>query len=177
MLVRVTMRPGATVLAECLDVETDRILGPAVVAHQYGRGRAIYVGGSLEAHYVSSRVVSLRRMLASMVRWLAQDAPAPFSLTAPLGVYGILRRAQSGDLVLWICANVGFKDATVGRMRQDFLPVPDVVARVLVPEGRHLKSVELLHRNQTAEFTMDGAYAVIPLPSIHIAEVVHLRFA
>ncbi|MGA2987414.1 MAG: hypothetical protein ABSG32_26760, partial [Terriglobia bacterium] len=149
----------------------------AIVVNQYGRGRAIYVGGSLEAQYVATRVVSLQRMLSSMVRYLRADAPMPFSLAAPRGVYGILRRASGGDLVLWICANVGFKDATVGRMRQDFLPVPNVVARVLVPEGRQLKSVELLRANQTAGFTMEGAYAVITLPAVHIAEVLHLRFA
>ena len=177
MLVRVTTRPGATVLAECVNVETDQVLGPAIVANQCGRGRAIYVGGSLEAHYVSSRVVSVRRLLSSILRYLAQETPVPFSLTAPQGVYGILRRAPSGDLALWICANVGFKDAAVGRMRQDFLPVPNVVARVLVPEGRHLESVELLRTNQEARFTMDGAYAVISLPVVHIAELVHLRLA
>jgi len=177
MLMRVPVRPEATVLAECVNAATDQVLGPAIVANQYGRGRAIYVGGSLEANYVSSRVVSLRRMLASMLRFLAQDASAPFSLEAPRGVYGILRQAPSGDLALWVVANVGFKDAAVGRMRQDYLPVPNVVAKVLIPEGRHLKSVELLRRNQTAEFTMDGAYAVIRLPVVHIAEVVHMRFA
>jgi hypothetical protein len=79
--------------------------------------------------------------------------------------------------VLWVCANVGFKDATVGRMRQDFLPVPNVVAKFQLPEGRRLKSVELLRANQTAAFTMEGAYAVIALPAVHIAEVVHLSFA
>ena len=107
-----------------------KILGPAIVVNQYGRGRVVYVAGSLEAQYVATRVVSLQRMLASMVRYLRADAPMPFSLAAPRGVYGILRRATGEDLVLWICANVGFKDATVGRMRQDFLPVPNVVAKV-----------------------------------------------
>jgi hypothetical protein len=72
---------------------------------------------------------------------------------------------------------VGYKDATVGRMRQDYLPVPNVVAKVLVPPGRQLKSVELLRTNQKAAFTMDGAYAVVKLPEVHIAEVVHLSFA
>jgi hypothetical protein len=177
MLMRVAVRPGATVLAECINVGTDQVKGPAIVVNQYGRGRAIYVGGSLEANYVSSRVISLRRVLSSMLRYLAQDAPAPFSLTAPRGVYGILRRAPSGDLALWIVANVGFKDAAVGRMRQDFLPVPNVLARVLIPEGRRLTSVDLLRANQAVEFTMEGGYAVIPLPAVHIAELVHLRFA
>ncbi len=176
-LVPVTPRPGATVLAEGLNLETQQTLGPAIVANQYGRGRVVYVAGSLEAQYVASRVVSLQRMLASMVRYLRADAPMPFSLAAPRGVYGILRRAPGGDLVLWICANVGFKDDAVGRMRQDFLPVPNVVAKVLIPEGRQLKSVELLRTNQTVGFTMEGAYAVITLSAVYIAEVVHLSFA
>jgi len=51
------------------------------------------------------------------------------------------------------------------------------LAKVLLPEGRLLKSVELLRANQTAAFTMEGAYAVIALPAVHIAEVVHLSFA
>jgi hypothetical protein len=175
-LVPITPRPGATVLAECLNLETQEPLGPAIVVNQYGQGRAIYVAGSLEAQYVASRVLSLQRMLASMVRYLRADAPMPFGLVAPRGVYGVLRSAPDGDLVLWICANVGFKDDTVGRMRQDFLPVPNVVARVLIPEGRQLKSVELLRAEQTAPFTMEGRYAVITLPVVHIAEVVHLSF-
>ena len=122
-------------------------------------GRAIYVAGSLEAQYIASRVISLQKMLVSMIRWLRVDAPMPFRLAAPRGVYGILRRATSGDLVLCICANVGYKDDTVGRMRQDFLPVSSIVARVLIPEGRKLKSVELLRAKQTVPFSMEGGYA------------------
>jgi len=173
-LVPVAPRPGATVVAECLNLETQEVLGPAIVVNQYGQGRVVYVAASLEAQYVATRVLSLQRMLASMVRYLRADAPMPFSLDAPRGVYGILRNAAGEDLVLWICANVGFKDNTVGRMRQDFLPVPNVVARVLVPEGRQLKSVELLRAKQSAPFSMQGRYAVITLPAVHIAEVVHL---
>jgi len=177
MLVRVATRPGATVLAEAVNLETQEVLGPAIVTNQYGRGRTIYVGGSLEAHYAASRVVSLQKMLASMVRYLASDAPPPFTLEAPQGVYGILRRAPSGDLALWVCANVGCKDAAVGRMRQQYLPVPNALAKVLVPEGRTVKSVELLRTGRTAPFNMDGRHAVISLPPVHIAELVHLSLA
>jgi len=175
--VRVTTRPGTTVLAEAVNMETQAVLGPAIVTNEYGRGRTIYVGGSLEAQYAASRVVSLQRMLASMVRYLATDAPAPFGLEAPQGVYGILRRAPSGDLALWICANVGCKDAAVGRMRQQYLPVRNVLAKVLVPEGRRVKSVELLRAGRTTPFSIEGRYAVIPLPAVHIAELVHLSLA
>jgi hypothetical protein len=175
--VPVAPRPGATVVAECLNLETGEDRGPAIVVNTCGRGRVVYVAGSLEAQYAASRVISLHKMLASMVRYLRADEPMPFKLAAPRGVYGILRQAPGGDLALWICANVGFKDATVGRMRQDFVPVANVVARVQVPLGRKLQSVALLRANQKTAFTMDGAYAVVRLPEVHIAEVVHLSFA
>jgi hypothetical protein len=176
-LMPITPLPGATVVAEGINLDLQKTLGPAIVVNQYGRGRAIYVAGSLEAQYVATRVMSLQRMLASMIRYLRADAPLPFSLAAPRGVYGILRRTPGGNLILWICANVGFKDATVGRMRQDFLPVPNLVAKILVPERRQVKSVELLRARQSAAFTMEGAYAVIALPAVHIAEVMHLILA
>jgi len=173
----VTPRPGATVLAECVNLESQETLGPAIVVNNYGRGRVVYVAGSLEAQYVATRILSLQRMLASMIRYLGGDAPMPFSLIAPRGVYGVLRRAPGGDLAFWICANVGFKDDTVGRMRQDFIPVQNVVARILIPRGRHLKSVTLMRSGQTIPFAIEDGYAVISLPVVHIAEIAHLSFA
>jgi hypothetical protein len=109
-----------------------------------------------------------------MVRYLAGDAPLPFRIAAPVGVYGILRRAPNGDLVLWVLANVGFKDAAVGRMRQDFVPVSNVEVQVRIPEGRRVKSIELLRAERTAPFTIQGGYAIVTLPVVHIAELVHV---
>jgi len=177
MLVRVSPQPGATVLADCVNMETQETLGPAIVLNQYGRGRALYVAGSLEANYVASRVVSLRRMLASIVRYLAADAPVPFGLQAPQGVYGILRRTPGGDLALWICANVGFKDAAVGRVRQEFVPVANVEVRIRVPQGKQVKSVRLLRSDRNAAFKVRNGYIVLNIPTLHIAELVHVALA
>jgi len=174
-LVPVTPRPGATVLAECVNMETQKTLGPAIVANEYGRGRAIYVGGSLEAQYTASRVLSLQRILASITRYLGGNALMPFGLKAPKGVYGILRRTSGDDLALWICANVGFKDAAVGRMRQEFIPVSNVLAKVLVPDGRQVKSVELLRAGRATPFTVNGPYVEIAIPAVHIAELLYVR--
>ena len=173
-LVRVKARPGATVLADCVNVETQETYGPAIVLNRYGKGQALYVGGSLEANYAASRTISPRRMLASMVRYLGADAPLPFHLEAPRGVYGILRRAPGGDLALWVCANVGFKDAAVGRMRQEFLPVANVEARIRVPDGKHVKSVYLVRADRSVPFTINDGYAAVKIPSVHIAELVHV---
>jgi hypothetical protein len=165
----------AKVLADCWNLGYDEVRGPAIIVNNYGKGRTVYVAGSLEAHYVSSRVVSLRRLLSSMVRYLAQDAPPPFTLTAPRGVYGILRQASNGDLVLWLLANVGFKDADIGRMRQEFDVLSHVRAKVPVPKGRSVKGVHLVRAGRSVSSTMEDGYAAMEIPSLHIAEIVHVE--
>ena len=174
-LVPVEAGEGATVLADCWCLGTEESRGPAIVAHSYGRGRTIYIAGSLEAHYTASRVASLRWMLGSMVRYLGGEKPQPFRLGAPRGVYGVLRRATNGDLVLWVLANVGFKDADIGRMRQEFVPVSNLKVGIRVPEGRRAKSMHLVRQNRTASFEVRDGYAVATIPSVHIAELVHLE--
>jgi hypothetical protein len=112
-----------------------------------------------------------------MVRYLAGNEPMPFNLAAPKGVYGVLRRAVNGDLVLWVLANIGFKDAAVGRMRQEFVPVSNVEVRVRVPEPRQIKSVELVREGRNTPFTIEEGYVVVTIPSVHIAEALHLILA
>ena len=155
----------------------EEVRGPAIVANFYGKGRTIYVSGSLEAHYASSRVASLQRILGSMVRYLARGASMPFRLSAPKGVYGILRQTVDRDLVLWLLANVGFKDAAIGRMRQEFVPVQNVEVQILVPEGRQVRSVELVRAGQSLPFIVDGKYAVATIPFVHIAELVQWKLS
>jgi hypothetical protein len=87
----------------------------------------------------------------------------------------VLRRATNGDLTLWLLANVGFKDADIGRMRQEFVPVANVEVRVLVPEGRTLKSVHLVRSGRETPFTVAAGYAVVTLPALHVAEIIHLE--
>jgi hypothetical protein len=166
---------GAKVLADCWNLGTKESRGPAIVVNTYGKGRTVYISGSLEAHYTPSRVPSHRRILGSAVRYLAGDAPAPFTINAPRGVYGVLRRAPDADLTLWLLANVGFKDADSGRMRQEFMPVSNVEVRVLIPAGRSVKSVHLVRSRREAPFTISAGYAVVTLPAVHVAEIVHLE--
>jgi hypothetical protein len=173
-LLPVVVRDGAKVLADCWNLGTGESRGPAVIANQYGKGRAIYVNGSLENFYACERVASIQRMLASMVRYLGGNAPLPFELSAPAGVYGLLRRATNGDVALWVLAPVGFKDAAAGRMRQQFLPVENVEIRILVPEQRQIKAVRLLRADRTVPFNLSGPYAVVTIPLLHIAELVHV---
>jgi putative glycosyl hydrolase-like family 6 (GHL6) protein/glycosyl hydrolase family 42 (putative beta-galactosidase) len=167
----------AQALADCWNLGTGEVRGQAIVVNNYGKGRTAYVAGSLEAQYVSSRVVSLRRLLSSLVRYVSQQAPPPFAISAPRGVYGVLRQAANGDLVLWLLANVGFKDADVGRMRQEFIPLSNVQVRVLMPKGRSVKAVHLVRAGHRVPSILQNGYAVAEIPVLHIAEIVHVELA
>jgi|GEM_PF-3126410 len=167
--------PGSQVLAECWDLGSDEVRGPAIMANEYGRGRAVYVAGSLEGHYAASRVPSLRKLLGSTVRWLARDAALPFCITAPRGVYGVLRRAVNGDLLLWLLAPVGFKDAAVGRMRQEYVPVSNIEVKVLLPPDAEVEEVRLVRAGRSITARSEGGYVAARIEVVHIGEIVHIR--
>jgi hypothetical protein len=174
-MIPVEAEGGAEVVAECWNLGTGEVRGPAVIVHRYGKGKTVYVSGSLEAYYPVSRVVSVGKVLRSMIEYLGGGAPQPFRLKAPRGVYGVLRRAINGDLVLWVLANVGFKDAAAGRMRQEFVEVREVEVRIRVPEGRRVKGMELMRAGTKVTHQMEEGYAVAMIPRLHIAEIVHIK--
>jgi hypothetical protein len=65
------------ILAECWNLGTQEVRGPAIVANSYGQGRTIHISGSLEANYLYDRVVSTRRLLRSLVEYLGGGLPQP----------------------------------------------------------------------------------------------------
>jgi hypothetical protein len=176
-LVPVEALGGARILAECWNLGTGDVRGPAIIANRYGRGRTLYISGSLEANYLYDRVVSTRRLLGGMVEYLSGGLPQPYKLKAPQGVYGVLRRAVNGDLVLWVLGNIGFKDAAAGRMRQEYMRVSEVEVAIRIPEGRQAKGMRLLRAGGEISMREEDGYAIGIIPTLHIAEVVHLKLA
>jgi hypothetical protein len=172
-LLPVEVLRGATLLADCWNLGTREVRGPAIVANSYGRGRTIYVSGSIEANYPYDRVTSNRRLLQSIVQYLAGGLAQPFRLKAPEGVYGLLRETAQGNPVLWILANVGFKDAAAGRMRQTYIPVTDVEVGLRIPKGRRVKELQLVRADRYIPFREEEGYVLGTIPSLHIAEIVH----
>jgi hypothetical protein len=98
-------------------------------------------------------------------------------MEAPRGVYGVLRQTAAGDRVLWVLANVGFKDSSDGRMRQEFVALSNVAVRILPPEGRTAKAVHLVRAQQTVPFSMKDGYVTAVIPTLHAAEIVHLELS
>jgi hypothetical protein len=174
-LLPVGVRDGATLLADCWNLGTGESRGPAIVVNNFGAGRAVYVNGSLEINYPYSRVPSQRHLLADLVRWLAKNQPPPFRISAPTGVYSVLRQAANGDLALWLLAAVGFKDASTGRMRQEFVSLPNIEIAIRIPPGRRVQSVHLVRAGRTVPFRFSDGYASLTLPALHIAELVHVQ--
>ena len=83
-IVPVTPLGEAKILAEIWNLGTDEVRGPAIIANEFGKGRTIYVSGSLEADYAGSRVKSTRELLGSIVKYLGANAPQPFRSRLPL---------------------------------------------------------------------------------------------
>jgi hypothetical protein len=167
----------AKVIAECWNLGTGEVRGPAIIANEYGKGRTIYVSGSLEANYLYDRVGSTGRLVRWMVEYLGGGHAQPYKLRAPRGVYGVLRRAPNGDLVLWVLGNVGFKDAASGRMRQEYMTVREVEVGIRIPAGRTAVGMRLMRADREVAFREVDGYAVGTIPTLHIAEVVHLALA
>ena len=76
--------------------------------------------------------------------------------------------------MLWVLANVGFKDAAAGRMRQQYVPVNNVEVAVRIPDGRRVKELRLVRAKTAISFKEDAGYAVGVIPTVHIAEIVHV---
>jgi hypothetical protein len=80
-------------------------------------------------------------------------------------------------MVLWVLGNVGFKDAAAGRMRQEYMPVREVEVAIRIPAGRQAKGMRLMRAAQAISSREEDGYAVGTIPTLHIAEVVHLMLA
>ena len=60
-------------------------------------------------------------------------------------------------------------------MRQNFVPLTNIEVHVLLPQGRRLKAVRLARASRTAPHVVKDGYAVVSLPSLHIAELLHFE--
>jgi len=65
----------------------------------------------------------------------------------------------------------------VGRMRQEYLQLPEIGVGIRVPMGRQAKTMRLVRAARDVSFSLEDGYAVATIPTLHIAEMVHLGLA
>ena len=173
-IVRFTADSGAAVLAETYSRGYRKILGPAVIKHQFGEGRAIYIGSGLEAIYaetLNDEVLAYFKSLFDPI--LASSRPYEVDFRQGL----MAEFAASGDsLLLHLIADTGniWKKRLV---RETFLPVENILVRVRVPAGRRVTSVELMWSKRAASWKVTNGWVELTVPRIRIYEVVRVELA
>ena len=140
-------------------IETDR---PAIVANEYGAGRAVYFASQIGAMVANWSYWEAKRLLVNAVRWAA-NAAAPVEMDAPLCVEVTawdqaeenrrvihLVNVQS-DIGRTVTIKGGVGQATRESLHviQEILPVYDLVVRFRTPEGKAVKTAHPPTRSES----------------------------
>jgi hypothetical protein len=163
---------GREAIAETYDRGHRRVLGPAVISRQHGKGRAIYIGSGLEAIYDETLNKSVRGYFRSLFEPILGPSRT-YEVDYRAGLMSQL--AVSLDaLVLHLVANTGsiWKKILV---QEEFLPLPDVQVRLRLPEGRTAKSVALLWSGATPSWKVRNGWVELTVPKVHPYEAVHVE--
>jgi len=161
-----------SVVARTIDRGHRRTLGPAVVKRAFGKGQVIYIGSSLEPIYEETRLGVIRDYVGSLIdplvgRFRRYDvAPRP-GLMPHCTVSG-------NSLLLHLLANTGNKWKKP-RQREEYLPIPDVKARLRIPGGRKVKKVHLLRAGRAVDYSSNGEWLEVNVPQVAIHELIQVE--
>ncbi len=165
---------GSEVLAETIDRGRRANLGPAVVRRAYGKGEVIYIGSSLEAIYEETRMQVLRKYLGGLMEaWLAPGRSYQVEFRPGLMPHFM---ASENVLLLHLLADTGDKDKHL-RVREGFLPVTGVKARIRVPQGRAVRTVSLLRAGERLAAAPRGGWIEVTVPRVFVHEAVKVELA
>jgi hypothetical protein len=84
--------------------------------------------------------------------------------------------ASDRDLLLYLFANCGNKEKKYN-VREQYLPLEQVRARVRLPEGRTAKGVQLLRAGESVPWDVHDGWAEVVVPRILIHEIVHIELS
>jgi hypothetical protein len=165
---------SAKVLAETYDRGYLRTLGPAVISHPYGKGKAIYIGSGLEAVYEETLMEPLRAYFATLLdpilaNWRTYEVePRP-------GLLPHLRISED-HLLLDLLANTGDK-SKMSLVREHYLAIENVKVRLRLPGRRDVKAVNLLRAGQPVKWSVSNGWVEVVTPRILISETVHVELS
>ena len=163
---------GAEVVGETYDRGHRRTLGPAVITRRHGKGRVIYIGSGLEAIYQETLMEPLRAYFASLLDPILGEFRT-YEVEFRLGLMPQFM-ASASTLLLYLLADTGsiWKKLLV---REEFLPVTDIKARVRVPQGRQIKSVSLVRNAQSPKWIVKDGWVELKVPRVLIYEAVQVE--
>jgi Beta-galactosidase trimerisation domain len=168
------VRDNASVLAGTYSRGYRKVLGPAIIRSQHGKGQVIYVGSGLEAIYDETLDESLRTYLRSLI-----DPILNFSKTYEVEFRpGLMHQfAVSRDvLLLHLLANTG-NIRKKYLVQESFLPVQNVRVRIRLPESRSAKSVELLWSGKRPEWNSRNGWVELTVPQVEVYEIIRVDLA
>jgi hypothetical protein len=173
-IMRFTAKPNVTVLAETYDRGYRRSLGPAVIRNHRGAGQAVYIGSGLEAIYdetLNDDVLGYFHALLDPIL----SASRPYEVDFRQGL--MAEFATSRDiLLLHLLADTGniWKKRLV---EETFLSVENVHVRVRIPEGRRVRSVELMWSKGAVQWVVKDGWVGLTVPRVRIYEAVRVDLA
>jgi hypothetical protein len=155
------------VLAETIDRGHRGNLGPAIVQ----RGRVIYIGSGLEAVYAETRMKRVREFLATLLDPVLEPHRT-YEVEYRSGVLPHLT-ATKDTILLHLLADTGNKTKKL-RIREEFLPVENIKARIRVPEGRKVRSVSLLRGGDLSTRARTSGWIEVTVPRVLIHNAVRV---
>jgi hypothetical protein len=165
------IEPGS-VVAETLDRGHRRSLGPAVLRRKFGKGTVIYLGSSLESVYQETRMGAVRDYVGSLLEPLVGSLRA-YRVDPHPGLMPHFTVAGN-SLLLHLLANTGNKVKKL-RMREEYLPIAGVRARIRVPEGRRAASARLVRADRALQPAVRDGWFETTVPEVRIHEIIELR--
>ena len=170
-IMRFTNTGAGEVLAETIDRGHRANLGPAIVRRTVGRGTVIYIGSGLEAIYNETRMQRLRAYLASLL----DPVLAPHRTYAVEARSGLMPQlmAAPDTILLHLIADTGNKTKKL-RIREEFLPIENVAARIRLPEGRQPRAVSLLRAGTALPHVLRDGWVEVTVPRVLIHEAIRL---
>lgn len=154
----------------------------AVVTHEYGQGRVVYLPASFDAAYYLYAYPYQRLLLKNAITWAAAESP-PIQLEAPMCVHmTVMRQHDAGrkrlvihlfnDLVTTAFHALPADDVP---LREEVLPIHDL--RLRIDQRYRVRSVELQPDGRSLPLdSVDSAVQVtVPRLDEHVLVVVHLE--